>query len=119
MGPWEEGRECVGHAWLGVVWAMCMRPPCLYVSLLTWVFRCILYHARIYHKQMKKMKPSRFHFEVLSWLCIVPAAKKQNALYTTSSSTCAYNEQTHCVCVCGYIFVSECRLLAPISVTTQ
>jgi hypothetical protein len=53
------------------------------------------------------------------WNVVQDTAKKQNALYTTSSSTCADNEQTHCLCVCVYIFVSERRLMAPVSVTTQ
>jgi hypothetical protein len=89
-----EGRECVGAcvAWcdLAHVYAasMCVRVNIdmgipvnilsyTYVSILTWVFRCIFYHTRIYHKSMKKRKPSRFHFEVCSWLCSVPEIKNK------------------------------------------
>ena len=64
MGPWEEGASVWERVWLGVIGRMCMRHACLYVSILTWVFRCILY---IYHKQMQKRRPRRFYFQVLSW----------------------------------------------------
>jgi hypothetical protein len=45
------------------VWpCVCVRVcfcVCLFVCVcLTWVFRCMLYHTRVAHKQMRKRKPS-------------------------------------------------------------
>jgi hypothetical protein len=51
------------RVWLGVtlIWPMYMRHACLYVSMLTWVFRCMLCRTRVYHKKNEKRKPSRLY----------------------------------------------------------
>ena len=59
------------------------------------------YHTRIYHKQMKKRKPSRFCCKVLSRSCSVPEVKKNKGSVHYYYACIDLNIHVMYMCVCN------------------
>jgi len=77
---------------------------CLYTHTHTYIIEMGIpmhtYHTRIYHKQMKKRKPSRFCCKVLSRSCSVPEVKKNKGSVHYYYAYIDLNIHVMYMCVC-------------------